>query len=119
MSVTVNHYVVLGAKFDPEALTDDDRQNLEAFMDGSSATITECGLNAIVDGMSGEYAVIGKILARSDDDSPLDGVVDALPVPDVILSVYEAIGQNFGGLMGRVALSHQVEFGVWVFSHHR
>ena len=74
MGVATTHYVVLGVAITEEAQIKEfihsSEEHLE-FMDGyydngyrEEITPNESGIHVIVDGMSGKYIVVGKILAK-------------------------------------------------------
>lgn len=59
MSVDRTDYLMWGAKIDPDAV---DIDRFEAEMNGEEGR----RFDLVYDGMSGEYAVAGKIIAKSD-----------------------------------------------------
>ena len=65
MGVDVQAFVIVGAKFPGDAMPDDwdARERLEPYMDG---TPEAGGFRIVYDGMSGEYVIVGKQIAASD-----------------------------------------------------
>lgn len=67
MSVHSYHYVVVGVKLDYRA--EKKRLSPEAFEELYYEDSSKKGFDVILDGMSGEYIVVGKVLSQSDEYS--------------------------------------------------
>jgi hypothetical protein len=92
MSVQVNTYVVLGVAL-PYTKDPDDR--FDPYRDSSRDGIWHYnGLCVLQDGMNGEYTVIGRVLAKTENWQPFDGLVDIralMPPPEEIPQIERAI----------------------------
>lgn len=78
MSVQTNLYVVIGVKlpWDGEFDTEEFHEYTESYEDSAFEGIqSKDDLTCIADGMSGEYIVIGMVLAKSDQYGYLDGIL--------------------------------------------
>lgn len=104
MSVQINQYLMYGVQLDAEKLDDDFYDKYESFMDDSAykSTVNEKdGIFCLYDGMSGNYAIVGKVLQKSSDENLIDGPIEI----DYLLSkkqkseVKESIGRNFYELL--------------------
>lgn len=60
MGVNITHYVVFGIRVDFDDVKD--REDLEKYYDGFD------GITLIADGMNGEYAVLGRIVASGVEE---------------------------------------------------
>lgn len=63
MGVDVQAYVILGVKLPGDAIGDD-YDRLEPYMAGGTPEAN--GVQIVYDGMSGEYVIVGKVIAASD-----------------------------------------------------
>lgn len=91
MGVDRTDYLMFGVKVDPEKVSEK-YDELQAMIEGAPGA----PFDLVYDGMSGEYAVAGKIIAQS---SPYDGldfteITDAL-LPKDVTALAAAIGQHF------------------------
>jgi len=117
MGVAATHYVVLGVAITDEAQVKEffriNEDHLD-FMDGyddndykDEITPNESGIHVIVDGMSGKYVVVGKILAKG-----IEGGLELTKVSDIarqyrnfyqeVLKLDQVLGTKFGGLDAEV-----------------
>ena len=115
MGVATTHYVVLGVAITEEAQIKEfihsSEEHLE-FMDGyydngyrEEITPNESGIHVIVDGMSGKYIVVGKILAKGIEVSDI-GKQYRKFYPKV-LKLDQVLGTQFGSLDAKViAFTH-------------
>jgi hypothetical protein len=115
MGVAATHYVVLGVVITDEAQVKEffrtNEDHLD-FMDGyddnaykNEITPNESGIHVIVDGMSGKYVVVGKILAKGS-------WLEFTKVSDIasqyrkfyqeVLKLDQVLGTKFGGLDAEV-----------------
>lgn len=68
MSVQTNTYAIIGAMIPYKAAGGDNYERLEPYFDSAFDGIHHHdGLCVISDGMNGDYAVVGKVLAKSDE----------------------------------------------------
>lgn len=68
MSVNENHYVIVGIKmsYDDYAIKYNTEENYDVHEDYMNRRKQKAGeMVVVVDGMSGEYAIIGKLIAKS------------------------------------------------------
>jgi hypothetical protein len=71
MGTRMDHYVVLGRRFDMEPFKDK-YETLEPFFDNPPE-----GMKVIYDGMGGKYVVIGQVIAKSNEYEGFDGFIEA------------------------------------------
>ena len=104
MGVYRTDYLMYGAKIDPKSV---DHDKHEALLEGRP----DAPLDLIYDGMSGEYAVAGKVIAKSDQ---YDGIGFHEITPDLLPQDTEAlratINETFGVETDKLRL--------YLFSHY-
>lgn len=119
MGVSCTHYVVLGV-----AITDKDKVKeffsleenhddfLEQYRDNScdkSITTNSSGIHFIVDGMGGEYVVLGKILQKNHEEGlkfTEVSIVNDLKNSE-ILNIDKKLGTDFSSLEAKIfAFTH-------------
>jgi hypothetical protein len=120
MGVAATHYVVLGVSITDEAqvkeffrINEEHFEFMEGYDDNAydqNITPSESGIHVIVDGMSGKYVVVGKILAKAIDNG-FDGL-DLIEVADIstqyrnfypeVLKLDRELETKFGGLDAKV-----------------
>lgn len=117
MGVAATHYVVLGVAITDKAqvkeffrINEEHFEFMEGYDDNAyeeNVTPSESGIHVIVDGMSGNYVVVGKILAKA-----IDNGLDIIEVADIstqyrkfypeVLKLDRELGTKFGGLDAKV-----------------
>lgn len=113
MGVAATHYVMLGVAITDKAqvkeffhISEEHFEFMEGYDDNAyeeNVTSSESGIHVIVDGMSGNYVVVGKILAKA-----IDNGLDIIEVADIstqyrkfypeVLKLDRELGTKFGGL---------------------
>lgn len=127
MGVAATHYVVLGVALKDKkkvkeffALEEPHRDFIEKYDDNGykdKPTKTDSGIHMIVDGMCGEYVVVGKILSKGLEEGmpftqmpsvdAVERAQDRLDVFREILRIDEALGTNFSELpLQYIAFTH-------------
>ena len=93
MSTHIHEYLVYGIKLVYDEAFADQYEQHDQYHDSPE------GLLMLVDGMNGEYILIGKQLAMSEDDDPLgqgDPVLIPVPDPAEALRIAKQIRNVFG-----------------------
>ena len=82
MSINYNQYIIAGVKL---PYTDDEfYEKYESFQDNGYDNKIKNGLTMLHDGLSGEYIVIGEILAKAPIGEPFeDSVMEIYPLTEV------------------------------------
>lgn len=105
MSVETRSYVMIGAKF-PFAEYDARRGLLDTLRDADPGDLT-----IVVDGMNGEYAIVGVMIAGTTDSGHFEHVVAVEDWPaDRIKALHKQIGKLFRG--------RDFKIRVYVFTHY-
>lgn len=79
MSVQTNQFLMYGVKLDPEKLPDGFYDKYESYMNDSAYNTHvehKNGLFICYDGMSGRFAIAGRVFAKSDDEGCLSGIYE-------------------------------------------
>lgn len=76
MSVQANQYLIYGAKIPFSYYTEEMEAVLEQFQDSAfNQEMNINGLHCLVDGMSGEYIIIGRCLKKSAEGETISSTV--------------------------------------------
>lgn len=105
MSVNRTDYLMFGVKLDPRVV-DHDRD--QAMIEGQP----DAPFDLIYDGMSGEYAVAGKVIARSD---PYEGMVFTEITDELLPKDTEALS---GAITSQLELAELPKMKLYLFSHY-
>lgn len=117
MSTQSNTYMMVGAKLPYDQFTEEQHEELlDTYRDSAYKGIQHHNdLCVVVDGMSGRYVFIGRVLAKTDDQNgnygfynPIDAT--AAMTPELQAEVTTLIQQQFG-----LAL----DVRLWAFTHYR
>lgn len=83
MSTQTNTYAVIGAILPYDLVGGDNYDKFEPYFDSAFEGIHHHdGICIISDGMNGDYAVVGKVLAKSDEYGHLEKPVVFDPIPN-------------------------------------
>jgi hypothetical protein len=112
MSVQVNTYVLVGAKFDYDDLDYDSYSEYEdSAFEGIKHRNNLCVLS---DGMNGEYIFIGHIKAKTENHEHFENPVDCSVSETEKHWIYENISANFK----EISLNIE-DIKTWVVSYYR
>ncbi|EOC0210454.1 hypothetical protein ACMZJR_002845 [Cronobacter turicensis] len=113
MSVQVNTYVLCGVKLPFIKCEDDDAfEKIEPYLDSAFEGIHHHnGLCVIDDGMNGNYAFIGRVLAKTQNYEHFDEPVST--------EISELEKELIASLVSAQFNIERPEVKVWVFSHYR
>ena len=113
MSVSVNTYVILGYKFEIDDLP---YEECEPYLDSCHEGIKHHkGLFVLYDGMNGGYSIIGRVLAKTQNNMYFE---DPFTV-EADLTQKELIAGYINTLLKPFEDIKPDEIKLWVVSHHR
>lgn len=117
MSSQCNTYVIIGAKFPYDTFSDDAiRERMEPYYDSAFKGIHHHdGLCVLRDGMNGEYVIIGKVLAKTENHLNFEQIIEIPHDPQAAYEIKTDIVQAFGDAIG----SDDFKVGPIVVSHYR
>lgn len=111
MSTVCTHYVIYGARVDFDS---DLSEKLEDYIDDphSDSTNPKDRLTALIDGMNGEYIILGEVLAKAGQEG-FEQIVD--------VDEYGMADRGEAQRRVRDVLGYfdAMEYGVYVVSHWR
>lgn len=111
MSTQTNTYAIIGAMLPYDLVGGDNYDKFEPYFDNAFEGIHHHdGLCILGDGMNGEYAVVGKVLAKSDENGLLErpAVFDPIPNDEIqgLKEKIEALFPNQPIEIRAIALTH-------------
>lgn len=113
MSTQANTYAIIGAVLPYDAVGGDNYDKFEPYFDNAFDGIHHHdGLCILGDGMNGEYAIVGKVIAKSDEMGHLGSPVVFRPIPNNEL---QELKDKIEGLFP----DHSIEIRAIALTHYR
>lgn len=111
MSVQVNTYLVLGVVL---PFQKDERDAFAPYYDSAFEDIKNHeGICVLSDGMDGKYTIIGRVLAKTQNWKPFNGVVDiralmppASEIPEIERAIEDLVGSGEKQTARIILVSH-------------
>lgn len=112
MSTQMNHYIICGAQYSYQEWEEiADFEKCEPYTDSAFDVIKHRnGLCVISDGMNGEYAFVGRVLAKSANQEGFEEPVEIIADADLVSDVREALQIEFGASPEKI--------GIYAFTHY-